>query len=262
MKPNFSSLLSGLALIAIGGLAFANQLGYLERLTPLTWALIFVISSALFFISYLLNGIHAWGWLFPACISAGLAATIATAEYSAADSWIPTLMIGSVAIPFFAAFALDRSRTWALIPAFILGFIAFIPPLDHLLTGDLMGALIVTVIGLFFVAAYLMVPKNWWAIIPGGILCSIALLIAFEKVLPNATPVTLMFLGWMLTFGLVWKRENKAWARIPVAVMGILAGITLLVSIGLEAYWALGLIVAGLILVILSLFRRAETLVN
>lgn len=262
MKPNFSSLLSGLVLIVIGGFTFANQMGYLENLTPVTWALIFTIIGALFFIAYLLNGIRAWGWLFPACIFSALAGTVALAEYSTADQWIPTLMVGSVSIPFFVAYILDRSRTWALIPAFILAFIAFIPVLDNVLTGEWMGALTVAVIGLFFIAGYLMVIENWWAIIPGGILCSIALLIAFENILPNGASLALMFLGVSLTFGVVWKREAKLWARTPVVVMGILAALMLLITLGLETYWGLGLIVAGLALIAINLFRRTTTLTN
>jgi hypothetical protein len=262
MKPNFSSLLLGLGLIAVGGFAFANQANHFENLTPQTWISIFAISGALFFAAYFLNGIRAWGWLFPACISLALSGSIALSEYSTADAWIPTLMMGSVSIPFFVAYLLGPSRTWALIPASIIAFISVIPLLDKVLKGEMMGAFIVAAIGLFFAVAYLMSPKNWWAIIPGGILFGISLLIAFESSLPNGGSVVLLFFVWMLTFGIIWKREEHSWARIPVIVTGVLASIMLLVTLGLEDYWALGLIVAGVALIATNLFRRTQTLAN
>jgi hypothetical protein len=149
-----------------------------------------------------------------------------------------------------------------LIPASIIAFISVIPLLDNVIKGKMMGALIVAVIGLFFVVAYLMSPKNWWAIIPGGILFGISLLIAFESALPNGGSVVLLFFAWMLTFGIVWKREEHLWAKTPVIITGTLAAIMLLVMLGLEDYWALGLIVAGFALTAISLFRRTETLAN
>ena len=121
----------------------------------------------------------------------------------AAQDWIPTLVVGSVAVPFLAAYALDRSRTWALIPAFILGFIAFIPPLDNLLKGNGMGAFIVGMLGLPFIVASFISPKAWWGLIPSGILVSLSLMILLENTLPNGMSVAILILGWTLTFSLV-----------------------------------------------------------
>jgi hypothetical protein len=262
VKPNFSSLFGGLALILAGGFALANEMGYLRSLTAQTWALVFAAASALFFVTYFVNGIRAWGWLFPACVFAGLSATIMLFRVPAAQDWLPTLVVGSIAVPFIAAYALDRSRTWALIPAFILGFIAFIPPLDHLLKGNGMGVFIVGMLGLPFIAASVISPKAWWGIIPGGILVSLALMILLGNTLPNGMSVAIMFLGWMLTFGLVWIRQSKPWAKISAIVMGALACLMFLISIGLKTYWALGLIATGIALIALSLRPHPETSVE
>ncbi len=259
MKPNFSSLFWGLTLIIAGGLALANEMGYLNGLTTFTWGFVFAAASALFFVAYFINGIRAWGWLFPACIFAGLSATVAISTFPAVQNWIPTLVLGSVAVPFFAAYALDRSRKWALIPAFILGAISIIPPLDALRLGDLMGAFIVGMIGLPFIAAYFMSRKAWWGILPGGIMVSIALLIGLDNALRGDLAVAIMFLGWMFTFGIVWKRQSRDWAKYPAIVMGILACIMLMISLGLETYWAFGLIVAGIVLIAMSLRPDSET---
>ncbi len=259
MKPNFSSLFWGIALIIAGGFALASEMGYLNGLSSFTWGFIFAAASALFFVAYFVNGIRAWGWLFPACIFAGLSAAIAVSIFPAAQNWIPTLVVGSVAVPFLAAYAIDRSRKWALIPAFILGSVSIIPPLDALHLGDLMGAFIVGMIGLPFIAAYFISPKTWWGILPGGIMVSIALMIGLDNTLHGDLAVAIMFLGWMLTFGIVWKRQSREWAKYPAVVMGILACIMLLISVGLKTYWALGLIAAGIALIAMSLRSRPQT---
>lgn len=262
MKSNFTTFFWGLVLILAGGVTLANEMGYLQNLTTQTWGFAFAAASALFFVAYFVNGINAWSWLFPACIFAGLSATVFISEISTAQRWIPTLVVGSVALPFLAAFALDRSRKWALIPAFILGVIAFIPPLDTLLGGEWMGVLIIGMIALPFIAAYLFSEKAWWGIIPGGILLSITLMIGLNELLPNGMAVAIMFLGWMLTFGIVWVRQNRPWAKIPTIAMGALACIMLLISLGLTNYWSIGLILAGIALIAMSLRRRAGPVIK
>lgn len=256
MKPNFSLVVWGLALILTGGFALANEMDYWRGFTAQTWGLVFATASALFFVAYFINGIRAWGWLFPACMFAGLSAAVFVSEISTVQRWIPTLVVGSVAAPFVAAFALDRSRKWALIPAFILTFVAFIPPLDNLLKGEWMGALIIGMVGLPFIAASLISDKAWWGLIPGGILLSIALLLGLEKLLPDGMAVSIMFLGWMLTFGLIWMRQSRSWAKSPTIAMGTLSGTMLLISLDLQTYWSLGLIIVGIVLVAISLRRH------
>ena len=255
MKSQKTPLILGFIFIITGGLALAGQVGYLNSLSITTWMLIFAGASVLFFAAYFISGIRSWGWLFPACIFAGFAGALAL-DNTSAEEWMPTLAIGSIAIPFVAAFLLDRSRKWALIPAFILGFISFIVPLTNLLGGDAVGTLVLAAIGLPFIVAYLLSADAWWGVIPGGIMLSVALMVALDNVLPDGMAVAVMFLGWMLTFGFVWLRQSRPWAKFPVIVMGVLASIMLLVSLGLVNYWAIGLVVAGLVLIVLSFLPR------
>jgi hypothetical protein len=260
MKTNISSILGGLILMIIGGFALAYQSGYLTILPITSWALIFAATSAFFFIAYFVNGFRAWGWLFPACIFAAVSGTISIVNLHIPGEWIPTLMIGSVAVPFIAAYLIDRTRTWALIPAYVLGLIALILPLENILGSDAIGAFIIAMIGLPFVANYLITPRAWWSIIPGGILLSIGVMIAVSNTINSEISVALMFLGWMATFGLVWKRSRlhaAEWAKYPAVVMGILACIMFLIATGLETFWAIGLIAAGLVLVIMNLRERS-----
>lgn len=265
MKTNFSSVLWGIVLMLVGGFVLAKEMGYLAGFSTTTWMLIFAGASLLFFITYFVNGFRAWTWLFPACIFAALSGTLFIVNSSIPGEWVATLVVGSVAIPFVVAFLLDRSRMWALIPAFILTFVAFIPPLSNLLGGDALGAFIVALLGLPFIAAHFITPKAWWGIIPGGILLSIALMIALSNLLPGETAVAIMFVGWMLTFGLLWLKRNlyaSEWAKYPAIVMGILALIMFFISYNLVTFWAIALIVAGVVMLVIGLRQRPAAILK
>lgn len=263
MKPKLSSIILGMVLILAGLFALANQMGYLKDLSPTTWIIVFAATSILFFVAYFASGIQSWGWLFPACIFAALSGTIAITESTIVDEWIATLVLGSVAIPFFIAFLLDRSRKWALIPGLILIFIALVPPLATMMRDDWVGAMIVTMIGLPFLVVYLVAPKNWWAIIPGGIMLSIALMILLSEVQVGSEEgtfgVAVMFVGWSITFGVLWLRRNlhgTDWAKYPALALAGVAVIMIFVTTGVEYLWAIGLIIAGLALLLSGILRR------
>ena len=256
MKPNFANILLGFALIFGGVIALANSLGYLPAFSITSWMLIFAALSVFFFIVFLVSGLRGWGWLFPVTVFAALAGSMRIVGSNTPTEWIPALVVGSVAVPFIIAFLIDRNRAWALLPAFILGFVAFIPLFGRFLPGSMMAALIVAAVGLPFVTVYLVGPRVWWGIIPGGIMLSIALMLALNGSLSSTLSISIMFLGWALTFGLVWLRSDlreASWAKYPAYVMGILAAIMFFISNGLETYWSVGLIIAGLFLVIYSL---------
>lgn len=262
MKPKLSSLFAGLVLIIVGILVLANDMSFLEGLSATTWMLIFAGSSALFLVAYIARGVHAWGWLFPVSIFAGLSGTMAISNSPGASQWIPTLIVGSVAVPFIAAFLLDRSRAWALFPTFVLVFVAFIPLMDSLFGENAIGAFVLAMIGMPFIIVHLISPKAWWGIIPGGLLLSISVMVALTNFNNDDISVAVMFIGWMLTFGYVWLRLAKAWAKYPATVFGILACLMALISLRLEAYWSIGLIVAGLVLIILNLRPSRTTVVK
>ncbi len=263
MKKQLPTIILGLVLIIAGIYAMLNQLGYLEDLSPTSAIVAFALASALFFVIYFVSGIQNWGWLFPAFILAALAGTIAIVDTAVPEEWIATLILGSVAVPFLVAFLLDRSRTWALVPAFILVFIAIIPGMSTLTTGEWLGALIVAVIGLPFIVVYMLAPNNWWAIIPGGFMVSIAAMILLTTLqLPgdeDALAVVVMFLGWAATFGILWLRRSlhdTDWAKYPALALTGVAVIMALLTLGFQYAWAVALILLGIGMVLYSLRKR------
>ena len=75
MKAKPVNIIWGIALVIIGGLFLAYNLGAFGTLPLNFWLVAFAGASLLFFITYLVNGVKEWGWLFPACIFGGVATT-------------------------------------------------------------------------------------------------------------------------------------------------------------------------------------------
>ncbi len=78
MKRNVSSIFWGLLFILAGVALLANQMGWVNfsLVSTNTWVYIFAGLSLVFFISYFVNGLDKWGWLFPALIFAAISLTI------------------------------------------------------------------------------------------------------------------------------------------------------------------------------------------
>ena len=122
MKINRSGLFWGLLLIGAGGVALAQQLGYIDRISdPQFWIWVFAVISLVAVIEYALSGWKQWGWLFPAGVFGGLAVTIALATNNVGTAAVATPLFVGLTIPFAAAYLTDRVHNWwALIPGAIL----------------------------------------------------------------------------------------------------------------------------------------------
>lgn len=249
MKPNYSYLFWGYTLMIVGLFAFAQKLDYLNGLPTTAWIIIFTAMDSLYLGIYLADGKRAWGRLFPVCFLAGLSSSITIVAYSSAEAWIPTVLVGFMAIPFIAAFCQDHSRSWALISAMLIGYAAFLPILENTVKAAWLPAISIAAISLPFWTVLVFLRQNWWGVIPGGILSSTAALLALRSIFPDGISLALMLAGWALVFGLVWLRQSKSWAKYTAGLAGILAGFMLLISLGMQISWAIALIFIGLILI-------------
>jgi hypothetical protein len=232
MKPKLSTLIVSLALIAAGVLFLAQNFGYIPRDVPTLWVAIFGGAGALFFIGYLASGLRQWGLLFPALISGALALTIGLGESGYDGSFMGTPVLAAVAIPFFAAFALNvRKNWWALIPGIILGVIALIPLLADRVPGELIGSMVLFSIALPFLIVFISDPSRRWALIPAGVIGAVALIpLSVALIRDDYVPVFVMIL-FAAPFALVYLLNRKHWwALIPSGVMASIGLAMLLVG--------------------------------
>jgi hypothetical protein len=232
MNINKSNLFWGVLLIGGGLLALAQQLGYTDQFPPLVWVLIFAGVSLVALISYGLSGWREWGWLFPAGIFGGLAATIwlATSEIGGFAVAAP-LFIG-LTIPFAAAYLTDRARHWwALIPGGVMLFLTLTLLLTDMAGGEIVGALFLFMIAAAFLAVYLNQRSRLWALIVAYVMAvlGVAPLMAMGgETAAYFGPIFLLAVA--LPFLVVYFRTpERWWAIIPagavtsVAVVAALA---------------------------------------
>jgi hypothetical protein len=231
MRTKSISFFWGAILILAGAYFLARNVGYFSNIPDGVWKFIFAGASLLFFSTWLVNGAQNWGWLFPACITAGLSMTILLGEIGNLGSVTGTPILFSIAVPFIVAYLFDRKKNlWALIPAWVMSVISLITLLADRVNGNWIGTLVLYSIGLPFLVVYLMDRKNWWALIPAGVMAVVGTFPLLGTVLTGVYMDIAVMLLFAIPFLVVffWSKNNW-WALIPAGVfMSIALLITLL----------------------------------
>jgi hypothetical protein len=254
MKRFDPRIIFGLLLIAGGGLALAQQMGYLKNTTAIFWGGIFLIAG-LAFLSLLL-GRHWWA-AFPGFPLTALGLVILLPK--PLDNFGGAIFLGGIALSFWYVYFTARvERWWALIPAGALSALALMTIVAERFE-EFGGAIFLGGIGLAFFAVYLTERnERWWALIPGGVLVTLGgVTIAAQRVGEFQT-AGIFFLGLALTFLMVALLAGMRWAYIPAGILGVmgLLGLASLLEIANYVY-AVGLIAVGAFL-ILKYFSKSS----
>jgi hypothetical protein len=216
-----------------------------------------------FLVVFLLNRSRWWA-LIPAWVTFVLGMITLFAE-TAPGNLIGALFMYSVALPFLVVYLANRTRKWALIPAAALAFLGTIPLLDTIVGGEWMGIAVTLLFSAVFFFVYFRWQGTWWALIPAGFFASISVVVLLSIIFPQ--PSTFMegvfngvlLLGLGLTFGALWLLRGSqptAWARFP-AIALLAAGVLAFFFGGnTNLFWAIALLLAGILLVGFSLFRK------
>lgn len=232
MKANRSSLFWGILLVAGGGLALAEQMGYLDQLPDSAWVWVFGLISLIGLVAYLTSGWKDWGWLFPFGIFGGLAVTVALAVNNVDSAAVGSPLFFGLLIPFAAAYLTDRSKNWwALIPGGVMLFLALVTLLVDNVGGEWVGSLFLFLIGLSFFIVYLNNRSRNWALLVAYILFVLSIAPAMASFSGDTAayfgPVFLLAVG--LPFFVLYFREAKNWwAIIPAGVMTTLSVLAVL----------------------------------
>jgi hypothetical protein len=234
MKTKVVDAFWGLVLILGGGLFLAQNLGWLNMSSSF-WTAAFAGLGVLFLVTYFLNGVQHWGWLFPASIFSATALTLRLNDIGANPDLIAAPILLSVALPFVVAFAMDvHKRWWALIPAWVMVAITSIVFFSQRLQGELIGSFVLYAIALPFFIVYLVDHSKRWALIPASILAVVGLFpllsTRLEGTVMGAVVVILIGLPFLGAF--ILSRRNW-WALIPAGILGGI-GAGLLVGGGTE----------------------------
>jgi hypothetical protein len=313
MNVNKSSLFWGVLLIGGGILALADQLGYIEDLSPALWILVFAAISLLAFVSYAMSRWTQWGWLFPAGVFGGLAVVIALATNNVGTAAVASPLFFGLLLPFVVAYLTDRTRNWwTLIPGGIMLFLALVTLLVDTVGGEWIGAMFLLLFGLAFLAVYfnnrtrtwallvayifgvlsiapmlasfgdkaayfgsvfllaIALPffllyfrsaEYWWAIIPAGVMTVLSVITtaAIAGFINDASSGgyvnAFMMAGLAVTFAIVWLRHNKEWAKIVAIVLALVAVASVFFVSYYELFWPIAIILGGVYLLYTAMRR-------
>lgn len=231
MKQKLASLFWGILLIAAGGIALAQTQGYLAKDgNPFIWMAVFAAVSLLSLVFYFLSGIQNWGMLFPAGIFAALAFLLWISTNGVDNPAMAAPLFVGIGLPFVVAYILDRAKNWwALIPAGVMAFLAFVLLVVENLGGEVIGSALFFILAAAFGAVYY-TRRFLWAAIVAYILFVLGFMpLMAASARPELAGMVLMF-AIALPFLIVYFRSptEKYWAIIPA---GILATVGLLVAI-------------------------------
>jgi hypothetical protein len=303
MIINKSGLFWGMLLIMGGVLALAQQMGYIESISPQMGLYSFAAISLVALVMYALSGWKEWGWLFPVGVFGGLAVTTAMAinnvntaavgspiffgllipfvvAYltdrarnwwalipggvmlflalttllvdSTGGEWIGSLFLFMAAFAFLVVYLNNRTRTWALLVAYIFGVLGIAPAMaSGGESATYYGPVFLFAIALPFFIVYFRGADKWWAIIPAGVLTTISIIaaLAIAGFIRNESEggyanAILMF-GFSATFAIVWLRHTMAWAKVVTIVLSALAVASIFFAIYSEILWPLAIIITG-----------------
>jgi hypothetical protein len=314
MKVSKSGVFWGMLLIAGGVFALAQQMGYIDRLSPQVGMYSFAAISLLALGMYAMSGWKEWGWLFPVGVFGGLAVTTALAISNVDSAAVGSPLFIGLTIPFAAAYLTDRSRNWwALIPGGVMLFLALVTLLVDSTGGEWVGALFLFMIALSFLLVYLnnrsrtwallvayiigvlgIAPlmstggrdaayygpiflfavalpffilyfrsaQNWWAIIPAGSITVIAVIaaLAIAGLIRNENEGgyanALLMGGLAATFAVIWLRHSKPWAKVVTIVLAALAVGSVFFATYSQILWPVAIILGGIYLLFTALRPR------
>jgi hypothetical protein len=192
------------AIVRGGLLVFFGVLTLVEVYTDLDlWTWVGLLGAAGFGVLLIfLTDRSDWGLLIPTYVLWAIAAMLALIELEVLrDEIVALYALVAVALPFLAVFLRDRSRWWALIPAYVLLAVGIlVVVLDEGALADLIPAYVMFAVAAPFFVVYVRNPKEWWPLIPGGILAVIGLFFLLAEDLMQYVPaVALLLVGaWIL----------------------------------------------------------------
>ena len=226
-----ASLFWGIALILLSAALLADRLGYIDftKISDNAWVFIFGGAAILFLLSYFLNGVKQWGWLFPALIGAALSLTIWLTTHNIEGAFLGAPILASIALPFFVGFVVNRRNWGLLIPAWVLTVLTAITLLADRVDGTLIGALFLFSAALPFLIVFLIDRTRRWALIPAWALFILGLVTLLADHVSGNLVGALFMYSVALPFLIIYLRDRtRRWALIPAAVIALVGTFPLL----------------------------------
>lgn len=246
-----TGVFGGLALII--ALAEAN-VDSAAVASPLFFGLLIPFAAA-----YLTDRTRNWWALIPGGVMLFLALVTLLVD-SAGGEWVGALFLFMIAFSFLMVYVNNRTRTWALLVAYILAVLGIAPLMS---SGGrdaaYYGPIFLLAVALPFFVVYFRSAENWWAILPAGSVTIVAIIAALAiaglidetgrgSFVSAGLANALLMGGLAATFAVVWLRHEKPWAKIVTIVLAILAVASVFFASYSQLFWPVAIIVVGVYL--------------
>lgn len=174
--------------------------------------------------------------------------------------WVAILTIGGLLV--LGVYATDRSEKWLLIPCYILFAVAgliIVVTLD-VLVDAFIATYVLYAIAIPFLVGFLLNRENWGLLIPAYVLFAVGTMVPLIElnVLYDILVAAYVMFAIAIPFFVVYIRNNENWwALIPGGILAVIGLAFLIAEAAVELIFAIGLILAGLLIVIRQ-FRKSE----
>ena len=217
-----------------------------------------------FVAAYLTDRSQNWWALIPGGIMLFLAMTTLLVD-SMGGEWIGSMLFLIIALAFLMVYLTNRTRTWALLVAYIMGVLSIAPAMasgggD---TAAYYGPIFLLAIGIPFFVVYLRDSENWWAIIPAGVMVVLSIIttLAISGFIEDSNDggyVNALLMGGLAAvFAVIWLRHAKAWAKVVTIVLALIAVVSVFFVSYYEVFWPVAIILAGGYILYTSLRPKA-----
>jgi hypothetical protein len=216
-----------------------------------------------FIAAYLTDRTRNWWALIPGGVMLFLALTTLLVD-TVGGEWVGAMFLLMIGLAFLFVYLNNRTRFWALIVAYVLGVLSIAPMLAAF--GEMaayFGSIFLFAVALPFFILYFRSTDNWWAIIPAGALSVVAVIagLAIAGFIRNASQGgyvnAFLMAGLAVTFGVVWLRHNKPWAKIVAIVLAVVAVASIFFVSSYEIFWPIAIILGGAYLLYTALRPKA-----
>jgi hypothetical protein len=215
-----------------------------------------------FVAAYLTDRTRNWWALIPGGVMLFLALTTLLVD-TVGGEWVGAMFLLLIGLAFLAVYLNNRSRTWALIVAYVFGVLSIAPMLAAV--GEMapyFGSVFLFGVALPFFILYFRSAENWWAIIPAGALTVVGIIatLAIAGLINDATSGgyvnAFLMAGLAVIFAILWLRHNKAWAKIVAIVLAAVAVASVFFVSSYEIFWPVAIILGGIYLLYTALRPR------
>jgi len=152
MKGVQARVALSLLMIAAGVLFLLQNLGFLEGVGAILWALAFAVAGATFLYVYLSDRVNWWA-LIPGFTLLGVGGLIAVENFipQYGDTLGVPLLMGCISLSFLIIYLTNRESWWALILVAVLLIVAILLIADAFSLFKFVGPAAVILVGLYVI---------------------------------------------------------------------------------------------------------------